>query len=94
MSLSHSLVSLTTTAQIVSVAPADELPYANSLTISIQNTDDTIAVFLGGVGVTSSSYGYKLLPGTTFSADLSPADDLYAVAASGTPKIAIIKVQQ
>jgi hypothetical protein len=93
MSLSHTLKTLSTTAQIISIAPADEIAYASTLTISVQNTDDTIVVYLGGSGVTSSNYGYKLLPGITFAADLAPDDELYAVAASGTPKVAIIKVQ-
>jgi len=93
MSLSHSLVTLSTTAQIISIAAEDEIPYANELSISVQNTDASIVVYLGGAGVTSSSYGYKLLPGTVFTADISPNDELYAVAASGTPNVAIIKVQ-
>jgi hypothetical protein len=93
MSLSHSLVTLSTTAQIISIAAEDEIPYANELSISVQNTDASIVVYLGGTGVTSSSYGYKLLPGTVFTADISPNDELYAVAASGTPNVAIIKVQ-
>lgn len=93
MSLSHSLKTLSTTAQLISLAAEDEIPYASQLTMSVQNTDESIVVYLGDAGVTSTSYGYKLIPGTIFTADLSPDDELYAVAASGTPKVAIIRVQ-
>ena len=93
MALSHSLIALNaSTATIITVPFAQESDYAKSLTVSIQNTN-TVAVYLGDSTVTSSSYGFILNPGTTFTADLTPNDEIYAIAASGTPNIAVIKVK-
>jgi len=93
MSLSHSLVALNaTTATIVTIPAASEQAYSQSLSISIQNTG-SVNVYLGDSTVTSSSYGYILGPGAVFSADLAPTDEIYAIADSGTPNVAIIKVQ-
>ena len=66
----------------------DEIDLAN--TISIQNTDSTNPVYLGGSSVTSSSYGIKLSAGQIFSADLAPYDKLYAVG-SGTIAVLILE---
>jgi hypothetical protein len=92
MALSHSLVALNaSTATIVTIPDSQEQDYSANLTISIQNVN-TVVVYLGGSNVTSSSYGYALNPGSTFTADLSPNDEIYAIAASGTPNVAVIKV--
>jgi hypothetical protein len=93
MALSHQLVTLSTSPTQLTLTTEEEIPYASEFSIVIQNTDLDIAVFLGASNVSSLSYGYKLLPGTNFAADLAPDDEIYAVAASGTPKVAIIKVQ-
>ena len=59
-------------------------------TISIQNTDSTNPVYLGGSSVTTSSYGIKLAAGQIFSADLSAYDKLYAIG-SGTVSVLILE---
>ena len=59
-------------------------------TISVQNTDSTNPVYLGGSSVTASSYGIKLAAGQIFSADLGAYDKLYAVG-SGTISILILE---
>lgn len=93
MSLSHSLVALNaSTATIITVPAAQEQQYSQSLTISIQNTG-SVNVYLGDSTVTASSYGYILAPLANFSADLAPNDEIYAIADSGTPNVAVIKVQ-
>jgi hypothetical protein len=93
MSLSHSLVALNaSTATILTVPSDQEDAYSKSLTISIQNVSG-IAVYLGDSTVTSSSYGYLLAPSATFTADLDPRDEIYAISASGTPNVATIKVK-
>jgi hypothetical protein len=93
MTLSHQLVTLNaSTATIITVPASQEQAYSQSLTISIQNTG-SVNVYLGDSTVTSSSYGYILGPGAAFSADLAPTDEIYAIADSGTPNVATIKVQ-
>lgn len=93
MTLSHSLVALNaSTATIITVPFAQEPSYSQSLTISVQNTG-SVNVYLGDITVTSSSYGYILVPNAVFTADLSPNDEIYAISASSTPSVAVIKVQ-
>ena len=67
---------------------ADEVDSPN--TISVQNTDLTNPVYLGGPSVTTSSYGIRLAPGQMWSADLGPYDKLYAVG-SGTVAVLILE---
>jgi len=52
-------------------------------TISVQNTDASATVYLGGATVSSSSYGVKLTAGQIWSADLGAYDDIYAVGTAG-----------
>jgi hypothetical protein len=52
-------------------------------TISIQNTDASATVYLGGDQVSSSSYGVKLSAGQMWSADLGPYDKIYATGTAG-----------
>ena len=62
-------------------------------TISIQNTDASIVVYLGTSAVTSSTYGVSLAAGSSITLDsLGPNEKIYAIAASGTPKVAILMV--
>jgi len=49
----------------------------------IRNDDDTIAIYIGGPGVTSSN-GYKIAAGQAFGFD-DYGGAVYAVAATGTP---------
>lgn len=60
-------------------------------TISIQNTDSSATVYLGGPEVSSSSYGVKLAAGQIWSADLGPYDKLYA---TGTAAIAVLILER
>lgn len=51
-------------------------------TISIQNLDETAYIYLGNESVTSSLYGVRLSPGETWSADLRPYEEVYAVGSA------------
>lgn len=45
--------------------------------ITIQNLDGSRYVFIGGQGVNSNSFGYRLAPGAAISLELSGQDSLY-----------------
>ena len=61
--------------------------------ISIQNTDNSIVVYVGASNVSSTSYGVALAAGASITLDsLSPSEKIYAIAASGTPKVATLMV--
>jgi hypothetical protein len=59
--------------------------------ITIQNTDGSAYVYLGGLGVTSSNYGYRLAPGAAWSVELPSVDSLYAITNTNGSKVAVLK---
>jgi hypothetical protein len=59
--------------------------------ITIQNIHASAYVYIGGEGVTSSSYGYRLNPGSTISFELPGKDALYAITGTNGSQIAVIK---
>jgi hypothetical protein len=80
-------LTLTSTAQELTID--DSIDTAN--TISVQNTDASAPVYIGGPSVTSSSYGIKLAAGQIWSADLAPNDQIYAV---GTSTVAVLILER
>lgn len=92
MALTHQLITLNQTAQLLTIPAASEAPYAQELIVSIQNLHSSHFVFLGDSTVTTSSYGFRIDPDQTFTIVLSPNDELYAVTDTGTSQVAIIKV--
>mgnify|MGYP006269592995 CR=1 FL=1 len=93
MALTHSLITLNQTAQILTDTALQEIPYEQELVISIQNLDSSHYVFLGDSTVTTSSYGFRIDPDQTFTIVLSAKDEIYAVTDVGNTQIAILKVQ-
>jgi hypothetical protein len=63
----------------------------SGLDITIQNTDGSAYVYLGGVDVTTSDYGYRLAPGAAWSVELPGQDALYAITDTNNSKIAVLK---
>jgi hypothetical protein len=59
--------------------------------ITIQNVDNEAYVYLGGEGVTTSSYGYRLNPGTAISFELPGKDAMYAITDTNSSQVAVIK---
>jgi hypothetical protein len=60
-------------------------------TISVQNTDLSAPLYIGGELVTSSIYGIKLSAGQIWSADLSADDKIYAV---GTSTVSVLILER
>jgi hypothetical protein len=63
----------------------------SGLDITIQNTDSTAIVYIGGEGVTTLSYGYRISPNNAWSIELSGKDALYAISNTNGSKIAVLK---
>ena len=94
MAIAHQIVALNaSTPALVSIPLANQVVYESKASISVQNLDSGITIYLGSSSVTSSSYGYKLLAGQSFSVDILASDQLYAIAASGTPNVAIFAAE-
>ena len=63
----------------------------SGMDITIQNTNETGNVYLGGEGVTQSSFGFKLAPGQAISFELPGNNALYAIAEINGGVIAVLK---
>jgi hypothetical protein len=84
----HLLINLSnTTASLISDAGTH-----SGKDITIQNVSETAIVYIGGTNVTTSSYGYKLLPGAAWSVELPPRDSLYGVSDTNGSQVAVLKV--
>jgi hypothetical protein len=53
------------------------------ISLSIQNIMTSGYAYIGGSNVSTSNYGHKLYPGQSFTIDLAPKDNIYAVGDSG-----------
>jgi hypothetical protein len=62
----------------------------SGLDVTIQNVHASAVVYIGGTGVTSSNYGYRLDPATAFSIELSGRDALYAITDTNGSKVAVL----
>jgi hypothetical protein len=63
----------------------------SGMDVTIQNIHASAYVYIGGEGVTASSYGYRLSPGSAISFELPGRDALYAITDTNSSQIAILK---
>jgi len=63
----------------------------SGMDITIQNVDSAAYVFLGGEGVTSSDYGFRIAPGAAISFELPGRDVLFAISDTDGSSIAVLK---
>jgi hypothetical protein len=63
----------------------------SGLDLTVQNVDDTAIIYIGGEGVTTSSYGFKLTPGAGFSIELNPNDRLYVISDTDSSEAALLR---
>ena len=63
----------------------------SGMDITLQNVNDSGYVYIGGENVSSSDYGYRIMPNHAISFELPGADALYAIASSSNMKVAVIK---
>ena len=68
---------------------------ADPIPVQLKNIDGAITIYLGGPNV-STSTGYPLLAGASISFGFVAGDDnaVYALAASGSPKLAWLALRQ
>lgn len=63
----------------------------SGMDITIQNVHASAYVYVGGEGVTSSNYGYRIAPGHAISWELPGKDALYAITDTNNSNVAILK---
>jgi hypothetical protein len=89
--LSHQIYQVNNTAVLLTNHSIFHFP----TTVCVQNTSGSANVYLGGPTVSSSSYGFRIDPGQTFTAELGPEDYLYAIAGNGsTAPVAVMYLEQ
>lgn len=86
MALSHGLVSVGTSATLLSATSAGR----DGQTVLVQNPAGGVDVKLGGAGVTTASYGFIVVGGSAFAIDLQDGESLFGVAAS-TQSVSVIR---
>jgi hypothetical protein len=59
--------------------------------ITIQNVDESAIVYIGGEGVTSLNYGYRLSADNAFSIELAGLDALYAITNTNGSKVSVLQ---
>jgi hypothetical protein len=87
MSLAHERVSVGTTATQLSSNYSGK----DGQTVSVQNPSSSVTVYLGGEGVTTTSYGFALGVLSDMSIDLQDGEKLYAVVASSTLTVNVLR---
>ena len=79
MATTHALVALNSSTA-VKLTPAVDTH--SGLDFTIQNPNDSGYIYLGGVGVTTTNYGFRILPNHSISFELPSKDHIYAVAST------------
>lgn len=83
----HSLITLSSSAA-TRLTPTG---LHSGMDITIQNVHESAYVYIGGEGVTSSNYGYRIAPGHAISWELPGKDALYAITNTNNSKVAVLK---
>lgn len=83
----HSLVTLSNT-DAVRLTP---LGKHSGMDITLQNVSSSGYIYIGGEGVSASSYGYRIQPNHSFSIELPGSDAIYAIASAPETTLAVIK---
>lgn len=92
MATSHARVTVGTTPTRLDTAPAagEELGGEH---LRVQSPTGAVAVFVGGPGVTTTSYGHELVAGQQLAVELGPDDELYGVVATGTQVVNVLRTK-
>ena len=89
MAINHAIVSVGSTATLLTVAASGG--GKDGSTILIQNPSGGQAVYIGGAGVTTSSYGFILAVNSDMSIELNQDEAVYGVVASSTQSVAVLR---
>jgi hypothetical protein len=85
----HSLITLST-SQSTRLTPDG---IHSGMDITIQNVNDSGYIYVGSDGVTSTDYGFRILPNHSISFELPGQEALYAISSSSGMKVAVLKTK-
>lgn len=88
MSTQHNLYTISNSSA-TKVSPTGE---GAGRDVTYQNTNASGYIYLGGSGVTSINYGYRIMPNHAISFELEEQDELYAIASAPNMKLAYISI--
>lgn len=87
MATIHNLYTVGTSAVAVS-----EPEIRTGRDITIQNVSLSGYIYIGNDGVTSSNYGYRLMPNHAISFELDGQDELYVVGSQAGMSVAVLSI--
>lgn len=86
----HETFTLTTAETAYEIIPANG---GNGKDVTIQNNNATASVLIGGPGVTTTDYGFKITPGLAISFELDGDDAIWAVSSTATATVNVMTVK-
>lgn len=89
MATTHAKVTVGTTATALHANPRGVEAPGGPQSMLISAAAD---FFIGGPGVTTTNYGFKVVADTPLALDLGPGDTLYGVCATGTVDVYTLRV--
>lgn len=63
----------------------------SGMDITLQNVNGTGYIYIGSSSVSSTDYGFRIMPNHSISFELPGSDSLYAIASANNMNIAIIQ---
>ena len=89
MSTTHQTFTLTASGTAYEIIPALQ---GNGKDVTIQNNNASATILLGGAGVTTSDYGFKIAPGVAISFELTGTDSIWAVSSTSSATVNILRI--
>ena len=78
MATTHALIALNSSTAVRLTVPGTH----SGFDFTVQNPNESGYIYLGGEGVTTSNYGFRILPNHAISFEIPSKDQLFAVAST------------
>lgn len=89
MATVHETFTLTTSGTAYEIIPALG---GNGKDVTIQNNNASASILIGGPGVTTTDFGFKLVPGAAISFNLDPKENVWAVSSTSAATVNIMRM--
>lgn len=89
MATVHEVYTLTNSGVPYEVLPALG---GNGKDVTIQNNNASATILIGGSNITTSNYGFKLVPGAAISFNLDPKENVWATSETDGAVVHIMKM--
>jgi hypothetical protein len=84
----HSLTTVSNSSATLLTPPGAH----SGMDITLQNVNPSGYIYVGGEGVTSSNYGFRIMPNHSISFELASNDALYAISSANSMNVAIVQI--